>query len=105
MNAVAIVPAFNEARSIADVVTGLQGIVSHVLIVDDGSTDQTAARARAAGAEVLRRDTNNGIVFTDAAGEHERVETAKHGDAAAAVSDEAAAPPPSVILSEVDGRA
>jgi len=60
MNAVAIVPAFNEARSIADVVTGLHGIVSHVLIVDDGSTDQTAARARAAGAEVLTRGTNTG---------------------------------------------
>lgn len=60
MTAVAIVPAFNEARSIADVVTGLHGIVSHVLIVDDGSTDQTAARARAAGAEVLSRGTNTG---------------------------------------------
>jgi glycosyltransferase involved in cell wall biosynthesis len=60
MNAVAIVPAFNEAASIADVVTGLRGIVSHVLIVDDGSTDQTAARARAAGAEVLSRETNTG---------------------------------------------
>jgi glycosyltransferase involved in cell wall biosynthesis len=60
MNAVAIVPAFNEARSIADVVTGLHGMVSHVLIVDDGSTDQTAARARAAGAEVLTRGTNTG---------------------------------------------
>ncbi len=60
MNAVAIVPAFNEARSIADVVAGLHGIVSHVLIVDDGSTDQTAARARAAGAEVLSRGTNTG---------------------------------------------
>jgi glycosyltransferase involved in cell wall biosynthesis len=60
MNAVAIVPAFNEARSIADVVTGLHGIVSHVLIVDDGSTDQTAPRARAAGAEVLTRGTNTG---------------------------------------------
>ena len=60
MNAVAIVPAFNEARSIADVVSGLHGIVSHVLIVDDGSTDQTAARARAAGAEVLTRGRNTG---------------------------------------------
>lgn len=60
MNAVAIVPAFNEERSIADVVIGLRGIVSHVLIVDDGSTDQTAARARAAGAEVLSRPTNTG---------------------------------------------
>lgn len=60
MNAVAIVPAFNEARSIAEVVTGLDGIVSHVLVVDDGSTDETAALARAAGAEVLSRETNTG---------------------------------------------
>jgi glycosyltransferase involved in cell wall biosynthesis len=60
MNAVAIVPAFNEAGSIAEVVTGLHGLVSHVLIVDDGSTDETAARARAAGAEVLSRGTNTG---------------------------------------------
>ena len=60
MNAVAIVPAFDEARSIAEVVTGLHGIVSHVLVVDDGSTDQTAVLARAAGAEVLSRGTNTG---------------------------------------------
>jgi glycosyltransferase involved in cell wall biosynthesis len=60
MNAVAIIPAFNEARSIGDVVSGLHGVVSHVLVVDDGSTDQTAARARAAGAEVLSRGTNTG---------------------------------------------
>jgi len=60
MRAVALIPAFNEARSIAEVVTGLQGIVSHVLIVDDGSADQTAARARAAGAEVLSCGTNGG---------------------------------------------
>ena len=60
MNAVAIVPALNEARSIADVVTGLHGIVSRVLVVDDGSTDQTAACARAAGAEVLSRGTTTG---------------------------------------------
>jgi glycosyltransferase involved in cell wall biosynthesis len=60
VNAVAIVPAFNEAGTIADVVTGLHGLVSHVLIVDDGSTDETAERARAAGAEVLSRGTNTG---------------------------------------------
>lgn len=60
MNAVAIIPAFNEARSIGDVVSGLHGVVAHVLVVDDGSTDQTAARAREAGAEVLSRGTNTG---------------------------------------------
>jgi len=42
------------------VVTRLHGLVSHVLVVDDGSTDQTAACARAAGAEVLSRGANTG---------------------------------------------
>jgi glycosyltransferase involved in cell wall biosynthesis len=60
MNAVAIVPAFNEAGSIADVVKGVSGIVSHVLVVDDGSTDETASRARAAGGEVLSKGANTG---------------------------------------------
>ena len=41
-------------------VTRLHGLVSHVLVVDDGSTDQTAACARAAGAEVLSRGANTG---------------------------------------------
>jgi glycosyltransferase involved in cell wall biosynthesis len=60
MRAVALIPAFNEAHAIADVVTGLRGIVSHVLVVDDGSTDQTAERARAAGAEVVSHGSNRG---------------------------------------------
>jgi glycosyltransferase involved in cell wall biosynthesis len=60
MRAVALIPAFNEAHAIADVVTGLRGIVSHVLVVDDGSTDQTAERARAAGAEVVSHESNCG---------------------------------------------
>jgi glycosyltransferase involved in cell wall biosynthesis len=60
MNAVALIPAFNEAGSIADVVAGLRGAVSHVIVVDDGSTDGTAERARAAGAEVLEHAVNRG---------------------------------------------
>lgn len=58
--AAAIVPAFNEARTIADVVAGLRGVVRFVLVVDDGSTDETAARARAGGAEVLSIGVNTG---------------------------------------------
>ncbi len=47
-----VIPAFNEARTIAAVVAEARRHGS-VLVVDDGSTDGTAAAARAAGAEVL----------------------------------------------------
>jgi glycosyltransferase involved in cell wall biosynthesis len=60
VKAVALIPAFNEARWIAEVVAGLRGAVSHILVVDDGSTDGTAERARAAGAEVLEHGVNRG---------------------------------------------
>jgi glycosyltransferase involved in cell wall biosynthesis len=56
----AIIPALNEATSIAAVVDGLRGLVAKVIVVDDGSTDGTAERARAAGAEVIVHPQNLG---------------------------------------------
>jgi glycosyltransferase involved in cell wall biosynthesis len=60
VRAAALVPAFNEAGSIARVVGGVRSAVAHVLVVDDGSIDATAACARTAGAEVIAHDTNRG---------------------------------------------
>src|SRR5215207_9290288 len=59
----AIVPAYNEARSVARVVRGLHRHAPEfdVVVVDDGSTDETAACAEAAGATVLRLPFNLGI--------------------------------------------
>jgi glycosyltransferase involved in cell wall biosynthesis len=59
----AIVPAFNEAGSIAEVVSEIRDFDReiHVLVVDDGSTDATSAVAEAAGARVLRLPINLGI--------------------------------------------
>ncbi len=56
-----VVPALNEERSVGDVVTGMVRMGLRVLVVDDGSTDQTAEAARAAGADVLRLPTNLGV--------------------------------------------
>jgi glycosyltransferase involved in cell wall biosynthesis len=56
----AVVPAFNEAGTVASVVTGLQDAVTRVVVVDDGSTDGTAIVAREAGADVLVHASNRG---------------------------------------------
>jgi len=55
----ALIPAYNETPHIASVVTGALAHLP-VLVVDDGSTDDTAARARASGAAVLRQTPNQG---------------------------------------------
>jgi glycosyltransferase involved in cell wall biosynthesis len=59
----AVVPAYNEAGSVASVVESLRQRAARfdVIVVDDGSTDNTAERARAAGAEVLKLPFNLGI--------------------------------------------
>ena len=60
MRICALLAAYNEARTVADVVRQVQPHVAHVLVVDDGSTDGTGALAEAAGAEVLRHPVNRG---------------------------------------------
>jgi glycosyltransferase involved in cell wall biosynthesis len=56
----ALIPAFNEAETIEAVVRGLTPFVDAVTVADDGSTDGTAERARAAGAHVIRQAQNAG---------------------------------------------
>jgi glycosyltransferase involved in cell wall biosynthesis len=60
MNVCAIVPAFNEADVIAGVVLAARRHVAEVVVVDDGSTDETGARAAGAGAVCLTLTRNSG---------------------------------------------
>lgn len=64
----ALIPAYRAAATIGDVVTGTRAVLSPVLVVDDGSPDDTGARAAAAGAEVLRLEPNQGKGAALAAG-------------------------------------
>jgi glycosyltransferase involved in cell wall biosynthesis len=59
----AVVPAYNESATVAHVVRAIHTRVPgiDVLVIDDGSTDDTRERAEAAGARVLRHPFNLGI--------------------------------------------
>jgi glycosyltransferase involved in cell wall biosynthesis len=95
----ALIPAYNEAQRIAQVV---KGTLDHLptLVIDDGSTDETAAQAEANGAIVLRQTPNQGkgaalragfrwaltenydaILTLDADGQHDPAEIPKFLDA------------------------
>ena len=85
-----VIPALNEEQEVAGVVAGCLRHLRTVYVVDDGSTDSTAERARAAGAEVIVHEANLGkgrslddglaraaaggfeaAVFLDADGQHD----------------------------------
>jgi glycosyltransferase involved in cell wall biosynthesis len=57
-----VIPAYNEAPAIGPLVAGLRGAATwhEILVVDDGSDDETADRASAAGARVIRHPYNKG---------------------------------------------
>jgi len=56
----AVIPAYHEEKHIGEVVLRTRAQLDHVLVVDDGSTDKTAAHARVAGAEVIVHPENRG---------------------------------------------
>jgi glycosyltransferase involved in cell wall biosynthesis len=93
-----LIPAWNEARRIGQVIHALpEGM--QVLVVDDGSSDGTVGAARAAGAEVISHETNQGkgvalmtgfrwalnrtypaVITMDADGQHDPLELTKFID-------------------------
>ena len=56
----AIIPAYFEEKHIGDVVERTLKQLDNVLVIDDGSTDATAANARAAGAQLIVHERNLG---------------------------------------------
>lgn len=90
-----IVPAFNEEPAIAPLVQALRagGAWHEIIVVDDGSSDATAERARGAGATVVRHPYNKGngaavktgirsasgeyILIVDGDGQHQAADAAR----------------------------
>src|SRR5215831_7428123 len=56
----AVIPAYQDEKHIGDIARRTRERLDHVLVVDDGSTDQTEQRAREAGAEVIAHAQNQG---------------------------------------------
>jgi glycosyltransferase involved in cell wall biosynthesis len=73
----AVIPAYNECRTIGGVIAPLLGhpLIDEVIVVNDGSTDDTAERARFWGATVVSVPRNGGKASAMARG----VLAAKHG--------------------------
>lgn len=70
-----VVPCLNEEQTVARVISGIPEQIDgvdriEVLVVDDGSSDATAERAQAAGAEVITHPVNQGLgaTFREAVG-------------------------------------
>ena len=55
-----VVPAFNEAGMIGEVIADLRSVFSNVVCVDDGSRDDTGEVALRAGAHLVRHPVNLG---------------------------------------------
>ena len=99
----AVVPAYEAAATVGRVVRGIKDRVERVVVVDDGSSDETADEARQAGAEILRLPVNGGkgtairaglarvlaseathVAFVDADGQHDPADLPRLLDAARA---------------------
>ncbi len=57
---VVLIPAYNEERFIGSLVIQARQYAATVIVVDDGSKDDTALIAREAGAELVQHETNRG---------------------------------------------
>ncbi len=61
MKVIALIPAYNEETTIADVLVRTRPHVDGIIVVDDGSTDRTAQIARTQGAIVVSHVINRGL--------------------------------------------
>ncbi|MDH7508762.1 MAG: glycosyltransferase family 2 protein [Methanomassiliicoccales archaeon] len=61
MKTFAVIPAFNERAMISQVIEQTKNFVDQIIVIDDGSSDDTATIARSAGAVVISHPRNMGV--------------------------------------------
>jgi len=59
----AIIPAYNEERTVGEIASRTLQYADEVFVIDDGRAYDTAKLAREAGANVVRNEANRGILF------------------------------------------
>lgn len=64
MKVIAVIPAYNERKTIAEVVKRTRKFVDKVVVIDDGSKDNTGELARKEGAKVLVNKQNMGVGYS-----------------------------------------
>ncbi|MCG2700819.1 glycosyltransferase family 2 protein [Candidatus Parcubacteria bacterium] len=60
MKTFCVIPAYNEEKTIVEVIMRVKPLVDRVVVIDDCSTDKTYSLAKAQGADVLRHIVNRG---------------------------------------------
>ncbi len=60
MKKICVIPAYNEAQNISEVIKRVRPFVDEIVVIDDGSQDEMAIMAKQAGATVLRHAVNRG---------------------------------------------
>lgn len=62
MSVSVLIPAFNESNRIVDTIRGMENIkeIDEIIVVNDGSTDDTADKAKKAGAKLVNIKNNSG---------------------------------------------
>jgi glycosyltransferase involved in cell wall biosynthesis len=60
MKACILIPGYNESKKIGQVVANARKVINDVVVVDDGSKDNTAQLAKDAGATVIKHEINRG---------------------------------------------
>jgi glycosyltransferase involved in cell wall biosynthesis len=102
----AVIPAYQEEKHVGEVAQRTRAQLENVLVVDDGSTDATAERARSSGVDVVIHPQNRGkgesiktglrywlergsewVVLLDADGQHLPEEISRFVDSVASESD------------------